>query len=290
MQRMSFTIPRDIQSRPLVVVGAGTLGRRIALVQASTGDEVRLVDPSKQALEQAKAFLASALPGLVAATGGKAGELSYCDDLPSALERAWLVTEAVPEKLDLKQALFAELDRLAPADAILASNSSSYPTSNFVERVSRRERVVNTHYYMPPEVNAVEIMSCGYTDPAVIELLLQRFRAYGLIPFHVQRESVGFIYNRIWAAIKRESLAVVAEGVSSPEEVDRIFSSVLGVPAGPFQVMDRVGLDVVLDIENHYAAIEPNLPVGPRQLLAEYVGRNWLGVKTGRGFYNYEKS
>ncbi len=272
-----------------MVVGAGTLGRRIALVQASTGDQVRLVDRSSQALEQAKTFIESALPSLVAAKGNQAGKVSYSDDLPSALQGAWLVTEAVPEKLDLKQELFAELDRRAPADAILASNSSSYPSSEFVGRVRLRERVVNTHYYMPPQVNAVEIMSCGHTDPAVIDLLLQRLPAYGLISFLVQRESVGFIYNRIWAAIKREALAVVAEGVSSPKEVDRIFSSVLGVPAGPFQVMDRVELDVVLDIENHYAAIQPSLPVGPRHLLEEYVNRNWLGVKTGKGFYEHER-
>ncbi len=290
MQRMSFTIAENMQSRPLVVVGAGTLGRRIALVQASTGEEVRLVDRSKQALQEAKAFIESTLPGIVATRGGQVGEVLYTDDLPSALQSAWLVTEALPEKLDLKQELFAELDRLAPADAILASNSSSYPSSELVGRVSRRERVVNTHYYMPPEVNALEIMSCGYTDPAVIELLLQRLPAYGLVPFHVQRESVGFIYNRIWAAIKREALAVVAEGVSSPQEVDRIFSAVLRAPVGPFQLMDRVGLDVVLDIENHYAAIQPGLPVSPRHLLDEYVRNNWLGVKTGKGFYNYEKS
>ena len=143
---------------------------------------------------------------------------------------------------------------------------------------------------MPPEVNAVEIISCGYTDAAVIELLLRRLPAYGLVPFHVQRESVGFIYNRIWAAIKREALAVIAEGVSSPQEVDRIFSAVLRAPVGPFQLMDRVGLDVVLDIENHYAAIQPGLPVSPRHLLDEYVRNNWLGIKTGKGFYNYEKS
>jgi 3-hydroxybutyryl-CoA dehydrogenase len=284
---MKYLVPNELESRPLVVVGAGTLGRRIALMQATGGAEVRIVDPSRQALDEAKAYIESELSGLIAETNKKPGRLVFSPDLSSSLERAWLITEAVPEKLELKRNLFADLDRLAPADAILASNSSSYPTREFVERVSQRERVVNTHYYMPPQMNAVEIMSSGYTDPAVIELLVQRLPAYGLAPFRVQGESVGFIFNRIWAAIKRESLAVVAEGVSSPEEVDRLFSMVLGTSTGPFRLMDRVGLDVVLDVEEHYATVRPGVPDTPRRLLREYIDKNWLGVKTGRGFYDY---
>lgn len=284
---MTNHIPHELDRRPLVVVGAGTLGRRISLMQATGGTEVRVVDTSRAALEDAKAYIELELPGLLSSSKKKPGALTYSTDLAAALESAWLITEAVPEKLELKRDLFAELDRLAPTDAILASNSSSFPASQLVERVSRRERVVNTHYYMPPKVNAVEIMSCGETDPAVIELLVQRFPAFGLVPFHVQRESVGFIFNRIWAAIKRESLEVVAEGAASPEEVDRLFSLILNVPAGPFRLMDMVGLDVALDIEEHYAAVRSGLPSAPRRLLREYTEKNWLGVKTGRGFYDY---
>ncbi|MFL6449582.1 MAG: 3-hydroxyacyl-CoA dehydrogenase family protein [Bryobacteraceae bacterium] len=284
---MEYLSPKDLESRPLVVVGAGTLGRRIALMQATAGAEVRLVDPSRGALEEAQAYIESELPELVSATNKNPGTLTTTEDLTSALEGAWLITEAVPEKLEMKIDLFAELDRLAPSEAILASNSSSYPTRQMVERVSRRERVVNTHYYMPPKVNAVEIMSCGYTNPPVIDLLVQRLPAYGLVPFIVREESVGFIFNRVWAAIKRESLAVVAEGVSSPEDVDRLFSLVFGTSKGPFQLMDMVGLDVVLDVEEHYAKVRPELPSGPRQLLRRYVDQDRLGVKTGRGFYDY---
>ena len=101
---------------------------------------------------------------------------------------------------------------------------------------------------------------------------------------------MGFIYNRIWAAIKRESLAVVAEGVSTPEVVDRLFQSVLGSHDGPFRIMDKVGLDVVLDIEEHYAAVRPGIPVGPRQLLMRYIEQGRLGIKSGKGFYSdYEE-
>lgn len=279
-------MPRDVEARPSVVVGAGTLGRGIALMQASEGNEVRLVDTSVQALQDARAYLVAESPKLVRPSDAKEGRFIFTQDLPSALKDAWLVTEAVPEKLDLKKQVLSELDRLAGPDTILASNSSSVPTSQMIDRVARKEQVVNTHYYWPPQVNVVEVMSCGHTDPAVIQLLLQRLPAYGLVPFHVRRESVGFIFNRIWAAIKRESLAVVAEGVSPPEEVDRIYTQVLGAATGPFRLMDRVGLDVVLDIEEHYAASRPSLPAAPRELLREYISSNRLGVKTGRGFYD----
>jgi 3-hydroxybutyryl-CoA dehydrogenase len=290
MKIVRHQIPDNVETRPLVVIGAGTLGRRIALIQMAGGGEVRLVDQSRQVLEQAQAFVEAELPGLTSRSRTMPGTLTVKDDLASALDSAWLITEAVPEQLDLKKALFADLDGLAPADAILASNSSSYPTSEMVDGVSRRERVVNTHYYWPPRVMVVEIMSCGQTDPAVVDLLMQRLPVYGFEPFHVKRESVGFIFNRIWAAIKRESLAVVAEGVSSPEEVDRIYTRVMGVPAGPFRTMDSVGLDVVLAIEEHYAAVNPSLPLSPRQLLQTYTEKSWLGEKTARGFYDdYKK-
>jgi 3-hydroxybutyryl-CoA dehydrogenase len=186
--------------------------------------------------------------------------------------------------------MFGDLDRLAPEDAILASNSSSYPTSQFIDVVSRPGRVVNTHYYRLPEVNVVEVMSCGKTTDEVIARLFERLPAYGLLPFHVLKESVGFIFNRIWAAIKRESLAVVAEGVSTPEVVDQLFQSVLGSREVPFRLMDKVGLDVVLDIEEHYAAIRPGIPAEPRQLLKRYIEQGRLGIKSGKGFYSdYEE-
>jgi 3-hydroxybutyryl-CoA dehydrogenase len=110
---------------------------------------------------------------------------------------------------------------------------------------------------------------------------------YGLVPFHVRRESDGFIFNRIWAAIKRESLMVVEEGVASPEDVDGMWDIWVRAGVAPFQLMDRVGLDVVLDIEEHYASVRPGIPEGPRNLLREYVEQGRLGVKSGRGFYDH---
>ena len=273
------------------VIGSGTIGSRITLMLASGGGEVRLYDPNANQLEVARRYVEAELPRVVAGrSGALPGRLVLSRTVQAAVADTWMVVEAIPERLDLKRKVFGDLDRLAPEDAILASNSSSYPTSQFIDAVSRPGRVANTHYYGGlPEVNVVEVMSCGKTTDEVIARLFERLPAYGLLPFHVLKESVGFIFNRIWAAIKRESLAVVAEGVSTPEVVDQLFQSIMG-SLGPFRRMDKVGLDVVLDIEEHYAAIRPGIPAEPRQLLKGYIEQGRLGIKSGKGFYSdYEE-
>jgi 3-hydroxybutyryl-CoA dehydrogenase len=136
-------------------------------------------------------------------------------------------------------------------------------------------------------MTAVEVMSCGKTAPEVIETLMQVLPRFGLDPYHVKVESTGFIFNRIWAAIKRESLAVVSEGVSTPADIDAIYRNVFGTTFGPFQLMDQVGLDVVLDIEENYATERPGIPQGPRRVLRDYIAQGRLGKKSGRGFYDY---
>jgi 3-hydroxybutyryl-CoA dehydrogenase len=273
------------------VIGSGTLGSRIALMLASSGGEVRLYDPNADQLEVARRFVEAELPRVVAGRSEAfPGRLVVSRTVQAAVADAWMVVEAIPERLDLKRKMFADLDRLTPEDAILASNSSSYPTSQFIDAVSRPGRVANTHYYRPPEVNIVEVMSCGKTTDEVMARLFERLPAYGFLPYQVLKESVGFIYNRIWAAIKRESLAVVAEGVSTPQVVDQLFQKILGSGDGPFRIMDKVGLDVVLDIEEHYAAVRPGIPAEPRQLLKRYVEQGHLGIKSGKGFYSdYEE-
>jgi 3-hydroxybutyryl-CoA dehydrogenase len=284
---MTDRVPGDVVQRPVAVIGAGTLGRRIALMLATRGGEVRVYDIAADQRGAAVRFVERGLPPLLEGVPDRSpGTVVPSAELAEAVAGAWLVIEAAPERLDLKRRIFADLDRLAPPDAILASNSSSFPTSALIGDVSRPERVVNTHFYRPPERNAVEIMSCGRTDEAVLDLLMETAPGFGLVPFRVRRESVGFIYNRIWAAIKREALAVVAEGVATPAEVDHIFELTLGTQNGPFRRMDDVGLDVVLDIEEHYAAVREGIPEAPRRLLREYVAKGWLGAKSGRGFYD----
>ena len=197
-----------------------------------------------------------------------------------------MVIEAIPERLDLKVEVFGELDRLAEPDAVLTTNSSSLPSSRMIDKVEHPERVLNTHYQQPPELNSVELMSCGRTDDGLIDALMAKLPQYGFAPFRVRRESDGFIFNRIWAAIKRECLMVVQEGVATPQDVDEMWKIFTAPGIPPFRLMDRVGLDVVLAIEEHYASVRPGLPAGPRELLRAYVDQGCLGVKSGRGFYD----
>ncbi|MCW5637926.1 MAG: 3-hydroxyacyl-CoA dehydrogenase family protein [Rubrivivax sp.] len=286
---MAFKLPENIETRPIAILGAGTLGRRIALMLATRGAEVRLYDPDAEVREAGIAFATQQLPRVLESIqGGRAGTIVGRDDLAAALQDAWHVVEAVPEKLALKQEVFKQIDALSAPDAILASNSSSYCTSAFADSVENPARLLNTHYLMPPRATPVELMSCGRTDPAVIQLLADVLPGYGLTPYIVQRESMGFIYNRIWAAIKREVLAVVAEGVASPQVVDAIYTQATGEKNGPCRRMDAVGLDVVLSIEENYAEHRPGLPESPRRLLGQMIAEGRLGVKSGRGFYDYD--
>lgn len=277
------------QGRPIAVIGADTLGRRIALMFASGGGTVRVCDVSPTQREAARAFIDDQLPAVLTQVGSDTpATIEFTADLAEAVREAWLVVESLPERLEVKIPVFGDLDRLAPEDAILATNSSSYPSSQVIEQVSRPERVCNLHFFMPPAATACELMSCGKTDPGVLDRLQEGLPRFGLTPFLARTESLGFIQNRIWAAIKREALMVLDEGVASPEDVDALYKLVLGARRGPFESMDLVGLDVALDIEENYAAHREGLPQGPRELLRRYIAEGRLGVKSGRGFFDYD--
>ncbi|WP_232069237.1 3-hydroxyacyl-CoA dehydrogenase family protein [Mycobacterium saskatchewanense] len=284
---VNYPVPRNFSSRPVAVIGAGTLGRRIALMFATRGGAVHIYDMSAPQRAAAVEYVAENIAAAVARVeGGSAGISTACHDLNDAVAEAWLVVEAVPEKLELKKQVFAQLDAATAEDTILASNSSSFPSRLFTSKVGHPERVLNIHFYMPPDQSAVDIMSCGQTERSVMDFVKETLPLFGIYPFEAHKESIGFIFNRVWAAIKRECLELVAEGVSTPHDVDRMFQINTGMPGGPFRMMDQVGLDVVLDIEKHYEAEHPEYPRGPRQLLEGYIADGRLGVKTGAGFYD----
>ncbi len=287
---MAYTIPADVDDRPVAIAGAGTLGQRIAAVFVAGGSDVQIFDVSADQREAARHYVARNAAGvgeMLDLHPAREGKLGVAEDLGAAVRGAWMVIEAVPERLELKREVFGELDRLADGDAILATNSSSLASSRMIDAVNNPDRLLNTHYQQPPQLNAVELMSCGQTDEGIIDALMTTFPRYGLVPFHVRRESDGFIFNRIWAAIKRESLMVVQEGVATPEDIDGMWDIWVGAGIAPFALMDRVGLDVVLDIEEHYASVREGIPEGPRELLRDLIRQGRLGVKSGRGFYDH---
>jgi 3-hydroxyacyl-CoA dehydrogenase len=162
--------------------------------------------------------------------------------LALAVKDAWLVVEAIPERLDLKISTLAELESLAPKDAILATNSSSYRSGEMLEKVSdaTKTRIMNTHYFMPPKNMVVELMTDGHTDPAIMEFMKERQKEAGNIPYVARKESTGFIFNRLWAAVKREVLTMLADEVSTPEEIDTMWAEMfVQGSSGPCRLMDR---------------------------------------------------
>lgn len=279
----SFSLP-PVAGRTVAVLGGGVLGRRIAYTWAAGGYDVNIRDPSPDqrlaALHYCQEVLAEQ------PNPPPRGTVKVFDDLASAVEGAWLVIEAVPEKLELKIDTFSQLAKLTAQDAILCSNSSSYKSREMVEGLdaSVKRRVLNMHYYMPPNLPTVELMTDGETDASIFPFLVEKLRQTGMSPYVARKESTGFIFNRLWAAIKREILTILAEGVSTPEEVDKLWVEMWGSErqAGPVALMDSVGLDTVSFIEQHYVK-ERNLPDTPVQFLQKYIAEGRLGNKSTKG-------
>ncbi|CPX13329.1 Putative dehydrogenase (3-hydroxybutyryl-CoA dehydrogenase FadB?) [Mycobacteroides abscessus] len=286
---MTYSPPIDIDNRPVAVLGAGTLGRRIALTFATRGGVVHLYDVSEESLQSAKAFLDQRIPELVkarSALGAQPATIEYFTDLPSAVKDAWYVVESVPEVQVLKIDMLGQLDEIAAPDAIIGTNSSSFMSSELIGKVKHPERFLNTHYGQPPEAPQAELVTDGHTDERIFDVLGAELPKHGFVTAVARKESVGFIINRVWAAVKREALAVVAEGVSTPAEFDRIWVASGMSPIGVFRAIDRVGLDVALDIEDNYIKHFPYIPTTSRDLLQQYVDEGKLGVKSGEGFYH----
>ena len=207
-----------------------------------------------------------------------------------------MVIEAVPEEMELKISALGRVERILPRDTILATNSASFRSGELVSEVRNRERVLNTLYYIPPKNRCVELMSCGYTSPALIPFLVSQMREMGLRPMVVGNESTGLIFPRIFAAMKREALKVLEQGIAKPEEIDELFKDFFGAEKGICGKMDEVGLDTVAKTERHFLAGEMGeeeeeedgeelrrVPEYLRWLEREFVEKGKLGEKRGEG-------
>ena len=283
--------------RRIAVIGAGLMGHGIALEFAAHGFPVRLHDRDQTQLERAPEAIAIGLArlgdiGAIAtdAAAAASSRIAFQSDAQRAVGDADLVIEAVSEKLEVKQAVFRDLDRWTPAHAILASNTSSFMPSLLAAATNRPERVIVAHYFNPPHLlPLVELVRGEQTSDETVETMRELYREIGKTPAVVQREAPGFVGNRIQAAIFRETLAIVAAGIASVEDVDIIvrngFGRRLGV-AGPFEIADAAGLDVKLAVcEQLFPEIDSSIDIPA--LLREKVARGELGLKTGKGYYDW---
>ncbi|PNP75988.1 hypothetical protein FNYG_10546 [Fusarium nygamai] len=278
----AFTLP-STNGRTVTVLGGGVLGRRIACGWAASGFDVVIRDPSPEQRAAAVEYCNSSMS--LYSDSETRGTVTAVEDLAEAVAKAWLVIEAVPEKLPLKISTFADLEKLTSHDTILCSNSSSYKSREMIEdlKPETKQRVLNMHYYMPPDYRVVELMTDGETDESIFPFLYQKIEDIKFHPYIAQKESTGFIYNRLWAAIKREVLNILAEEVSTPEEIEKLWKEMwYAKEKGPVAMMDAVGLDTVSFIEQHYIA-ERGLPDTPVKFLQKYIDEGRLGAKSDKG-------
>ncbi|KAF9887013.1 hypothetical protein FE257_010629 [Aspergillus nanangensis] len=281
---------KSSKTRPIVVLGAGVLGRRIASVFVAGGYTVHIRDPSAPALQAASEYIDAHREDFTVYTPLQppSGTFDIFTDIPPAVKDAWLVVEAVPEKLPLKISTFAEVDRHAPADCIIASNSSSFKSRLMVDEVSddRKKKVLNMHFTMPPAIRTVELMTDGETESELFPMLSQVLKECGTVPVTARRESTGFIFNRLWAAIKREILYILAEDVSSAEEIDLLWKNMFQLPNSlpPCRLMDQIGLDTVAFIEDNYVderGLDGSMTVD--WLRENFINPGRLGLKSDKG-------
>ena len=286
-------VTRPIET--IAMVGSGFMGTQIGLLCAVHGVDVRLYDISQTVLDSSAQSQAEELAdrleaGTIAAVDRDSilGRIHYTTDLTKAVSNADLVIEAVPERLEPKREIFRELDSLCPEHTILATNSSSIRVSAIEDVVQRRDRVVNLHFYaIVWQRPMVDIMGGTETTAETMATVRQFALRIGVTPLMVRKESTGFVFNRVWRAVKRECLQVVDEGVASHEDVDRAWIIFSGMSMGPFGFMDLIGLDVICDIEMVYYSESGDESDAPPSILLDKIERGELGVKTGMGFYDY---
>ncbi|KAK4191798.1 putative dehydrogenase [Podospora australis] len=272
--------------RPIAILGGGVLGRRIGACWASTGYRVHIRDPDAQQVHGALQYINNEVWRYNPTISPDKMLVYGFQELEPAVRDAWLVIECVPEKLDLKIDVFAQLEKIVQPDVILASNSSSYKSREVTAKVKLEtaKRILNMHYFIPPDIRIVELMTSGWTHEEIFPFLQQHLQKSGMIPVVAHQESTGFILNRVWAAIKRECLMVLNEGVASPEELDTVWNEMFvkhGVP--PCELMDSVGLDTVSLIEQHYIHERNLQDNGVIGFLQKYIKEGRLGAKCSKG-------
>jgi 3-hydroxybutyryl-CoA dehydrogenase len=279
--------------RQIAVLGAGTMWHGIAHAAAAAGYTTRLYDVSDAALAKARGqvegvFRKAVELGKATAADADAGmaRLSTTSDIRAALEGADLVIEAAPEKIDLKISLMAEIDRHAPAHAIVATNTSALSITEMAGASAHPARVAGMHFFNPVHrMKLVEIVRALESSEAALETIDAVAKQMGKETVLV-RESPGFITTRVNASIVNEAFYMLMEGVASARDIDKALKLGLNHPMGPFELVDLVGLDTRLSILE-YLHKSMGEKYRPCPLLAQYVKAGRLGRKVGRGVYDY---
>jgi 3-hydroxybutyryl-CoA dehydrogenase len=280
----------------ILVVGSGAMGSQIAALCALAGYRTTTYDVEQDALDRAADQLRARLRRDVA-KGRRAqadvdaafDRLTFSADLDASATTADFVLEAAVEQVDVKRQIFARLDAVAPAQAVLATNSSAIVSSQLADATGRPDRVCNMHFFNPALVmRCVEIVGGPQTSAATITTTVGLARRLDKEPVVLAREIPGFVANRILNAVRDEAIFLLEEGVASVEGIDSACRTALGYPMGPFELMDLTGIDIGYHakLARHAASGDPRDL--PSRTVTGLVERGRLGRKTGAGFYTYD--
>ncbi|MFY7965587.1 MAG: 3-hydroxyacyl-CoA dehydrogenase family protein [Chitinophagaceae bacterium] len=278
--------------KQISVIGAGTMGNGIAHVFAQTGFAVTLIDVNGAQLEKAVATIAKNLDRQVAKgtlneeqKAATLANITIQTDVAIGVSQADLVVEAATENVDLKLKIFKQIDEAAPANCILASNTSSISITKIAAATKRPAKVIGMHFMNPvPVMKLVEIINGYATDKEVTNTIVELSKQLGKVPCIVN-DYPGFIANRILMPMINEAIYSLFEGVAGVEEIDTVMKLGMAHPMGPLQLADFIGLDVCLSILKVLHDGFGNPKYAPCPLLVNMVMAGKLGAKSGEGFY-----
>lgn len=280
--------------KKVTVIGAGTMGNGIAHTFAQFGFEVSLIDVQQASLDKGMATITKNLDRMVgkgsiieADKAATLANISTFTDLAPAVKNADLVVEAATENVNLKLSIFKQMDELAPANAILATNTSSISITQIAAVTQRPEKVIGMHFMNPvPVMKLVEIIRGYSTTDEVTKAIMDMSKKLNKVPVEVN-DYPGFVANRILMPMINEAIYSLYEGVAGVEEIDTVMKLGMAHPMGPLQLADFIGLDVCLSILNVLHDGFGNPKYAPCPLLVNMVTAGQKGVKSGRGFYDY---
>lgn len=284
--------------KKIAVIGSGVMGCGIAQSFAAQGYPVAINDIKQEFLDKAKQTISSQLDFLVRfgsiSMKQKSEALKRCTfttNLEQAVKDADWVIEAIPEVIEMKWSLYEKLNKLAATDAILSSNTSTFPLSLLIKPITKRSRFFITHFFNPAHlVPLVEIVKGETTDTVQVDEVVRMLKEAGKQPVLLKKEINGFIANRLQTALMREAFALISQGVADPQDVDRAVTEGIGFRwafLGPTRIADLGGLDTWKRVFDNIA---PDLDksTGAPELINQQVAAHLLGAKTGKGLYDYD--
>lgn len=280
----------------ITVIGAGTMGSQIAIVAALAGFNVRIQDLQEDSLQKANNTLHILMNKQI--TKGKLSphfvvnafdRLTFTTSLQEAVANTDFVIEAVIENISAKRELFAQLDKLAPPHAILATNSSMIISSKLADVTSRPDKVCNLHFFNPVLVmELVEVVQGSHTSDETAEIAMELAKQLNKHPILLKKEIDGFVANRILGKVMDEAIYLLENGIASIEEIDLACTKALNHPIGPFALMDLTGIDTTYFIRQTQYEVSGDERLKPPKVITEKFENGEFGRKTGKGFYSYQ--